>query len=1028
MIRTDPEPVPADPEVRAPTVLAVLVVRDGMRWLRDCLQGLSSQTYPRVGIVAVDNGSTDGSLELLHQALGTGRVLELGEQRGIGGSVSAALAEIPAAQEADYLLVVHDDTALEPDTIERLVETVSGVEGTGIAGPKVVDWDDPRILREVGRSTDRFGHPFTSLQDGEFDHGQYDRVIEVLFVSSCAMLVARAVWQRIGDPDDRLTSQYEDLDFCWRAHMAGYRVLMTPLARVRHGGAAGGRGEHSQVRRHGERYFGERASLASMLKNYSIPTLLWILPLYTVFGLARLLFMTLSRRFEDAWELLSAWGWNFRHLYGTLRRRRRAQSVRTVRDRQIRRFMESASLRVPRWMDEASQILQEQQLLDEDTSEGESRVRVHAVSLVRSHPVLVASTLAVIVGYIAMDRVLRAQGLSGGVLAPFPSASAFFSELLSAVRTTHLGGAESASPALGALGGLSWVVFRDASLAQRVLLVVLPFAAAAMVYRAAARLTGERIGATVAAGCYGLSAIMLGAFSQGRVELLVVLAVLPVLVERLGAAFGREETQTPKRLATGIGLTLAIGIAFLPGILLPVLLVVVVFIVAAPVRGRGVPTTLLGVAIGAILAFPLLPQIAIAPGASLSSLVGLASFSAILRTSFAAEPGSWVVSWFLPVAAVCSLAVVTAEHRGKANRLAVLALLGILLAWVSAAGYLPQPVSNPLAYLALVAVAEAFLIGFGVTSLVTSVGQEQFGLRQVLAGALSVVLVAGLVLQGAAAMTASWSIKENGLPAAWPVVSASGGGDFRVLWIGRRSGASFPAPGGDPQAVVDEGARSVRYALTDRDGVSALDTGRADEGPGYETLDAVVGELVAGQTDHVGAMLAPLGVRYVVAGAGDLPPGVVDRLGSQLDLDRVPALGLTIYSNANALPPASVLAADQAFTEAEKTPNLEAAAALPKTDPVASLDPVTGGWDGSSAGGNQVLIGDQFASAWQLDSGGSTERPQEAFGWAMSFPLSSRSDAIRIRYTSQLLHTIVLILLGLLWLAALWITRKPVSS
>jgi GT2 family glycosyltransferase len=1027
MIRTDPEPAVADPEVRAPTVLAVLVVRDGMRWLRDCLQGLSSQTYPRVGIVAVDNGSTDGSMELLHQALGQGRVLELGEHRGIGGSVAAALAEIPAAQEADYLLVVHDDTALEPDTVERLVETVAGIEGTGIAGPKVVDWDDPRILREVGRSTDRFGHPFTSLQDGEFDHGQYDRVIEVLFVSSCAMLVAREVWQRIGDPDDRLTSQYEDLDFCWRARMAGYRVLMTPLARVRHG-AAGGRGEHPPVRRHGERYFGERASVASMLKNYSLLTLLWILPLYSVFGLARLLVMTLSRRFEDAWELLSAWGWNFRHLFGTIRRRRRAQSVRTVRDKQIRRFMESASLRVPRWMDEASQILQEQQLLDEDTSEGESRVRVHAASLVRSHPVLVGSVLAAIVGYAALDRVLRAHGLSGGVLAPFPSASAFFTELVSAVRTTHLGGAESASPALGGLGALSWVLFRNASLAQRVLLVALPFVAGAMLYRAATRLTGERIGATVAAACYALSAIMFGAFSQGRVELLVALAVLPVLVERLGAAFGREETQTPRRLAAGIGLTLAIGIAFLPGIVLPVMLVVLVFIVAAPVRGRGVPTTLLGIVIGAILVFPLLPQMVLAPGASISSLVGEASFSSIVRTSFAAEPGSWIVSWFLPIAAVCSLAIVTAEHRGKANRLAVLALCGILLSWGSAAGYLPRPVSNPLAFLALVAVAESFLIGFGVTSLVTSVGREQFGLRQLLAGALTVVLVGGLVLQSAAAMTATWSIREDGLPAAWPVVSASGGGDFRVLWVGRRSGASFPAPGGDPQAVVDEGARSLRYALTDRDGVSALDTGRADEGPGYDALGSIVGELAAGRTDHVGAMLAPLGVRYIVSASGDLPAGVVERLRRQLDLDLVPAIGLTIYRNADVLPPASVLDADRQFTEAERSPSLEPVSSLPAATPSSLLDAVTGGWQGRATGGNQVLIGDQFASAWQMDAGGATEGPRQAFGWAMWFPLASRSGAISIRYTSQLLHTVVIVLLGLLWLAALWVTRKPVSS
>src|SRR3972149_3539592 len=174
---TTADSAPAADAVRTPSVLVVLVTRDAAGSLRECLESLAAQTPPRLGVLAVDNGSTDGTIELLAQALGEQRVIALGENRGIAGSLAAA-AELGPAQEADYLLFMDDDAALAPGAVARLVEAAGGIRGVeqgGIVGPQVVDWDDPRVLREVGRSTDRFGHPSPPLQDGEGDHGQYGR-------------------------------------------------------------------------------------------------------------------------------------------------------------------------------------------------------------------------------------------------------------------------------------------------------------------------------------------------------------------------------------------------------------------------------------------------------------------------------------------------------------------------------------------------------------------------------------------------------------------------------------------------------------------------------------------------------------------------------------------------------------------------------------------------------------------------------------------------------------------------------------
>src|SRR5262245_15600762 len=595
MATTTVDRSPASDDVRSPSVLVVLVTRDAAGWLRGCLEALAAQTHPRLGVVAVDNGSNDGTLDLLRQALGEGRVVALGENRGLAGALAAA-TELAPARAADYLLLVHDDAALAPDAVERLLESAEGIKGVervGVVGPKIVDWDDPRILREVGRSTDRFGHPYSPLQDGELDQGQYDRVLDVLFVASAVMLVSREAWQRTGPFDERFSGHHDDLDFCWRARLAGFRVLMTPLATARHRDASS-RGERpAEERRRSTSYYAERAALASMLKDYGVLTLLWLLPVYAVIGLARAVYLALSRRFEDAFDLLAAWGWNILHLPGTLRRRIRAQAVRSVPDRKIRPFMAS-TFRLPRWFERAEAFLDEG--LDDFSEEADRPLSRRAAGVAAGHPVFLGSILAIGLGALAVRTFVGPEVLTGGALAAFPAqATDFFRELGSGIRTTVLGGVQPGSPALAVMGAGSWAAFGSTALAQKILLGAMPAMAGIVMYRAMARETGSPASSVVAAGAYVLSALMLWAFSEGRLSLLVALAILPFAWDRIDAAFRRHPLERPFRFAVGFGVALAIGAAFAPAIALPVGAFAIVNLVAGRRRDRGTMLVALGV-------------------------------------------------------------------------------------------------------------------------------------------------------------------------------------------------------------------------------------------------------------------------------------------------------------------------------------------------------------------------------------------------------------------------------------------------
>jgi GT2 family glycosyltransferase len=1017
---------PAAPE-RVPSVLAVLVVRNAAAWLRETLGALAAQTYPRLAVLAVDNDSTDGSRDILEQALGERRVIALPEPAGLAGSVKAAL-ELPVASEADFVLLIHDDAALDPDAAARMVEAAVGlgVQHVGVVGAKVVDWDHPRTLRDVGRSADLFGHGFSPLQPGEIDQGQFDRVLEVLGVSSSSMLISRAAWKRAGLLDERLDAEHEVLDFCWRARVAGFRVLMTPLARTRHRGATAAGERGSTPRERSARYREDRAAIASMLKNDSVFSLVWILPLALALGVVRLVYLVLSRRFEEGFDLLAAWGWNISHLPGTLRRRRRVQKMRGAKDREVRRFMESAGVRLPRWFQTAERILEEQREIEQD-DQGKpvtTRLRDRTASLVGAHPVIVAAFLGIVVGAVAIRGLLGPGPLAGGVLPTFPATpGGFLAELVSAFRTTGLGGSLPASPALGAMGGLSWLAFGSTTLAQKVMLAGAPALAAILMYRAAARLTSRPGAAVLAAAAYVLSGLMLWAFSEGRLDLLLALAVLPAAAERVEAAFGRQEPVDGRwRFVAGVGVTFAVLVAFLPGGALVLAVLVAVETIAGPARRRGLGWTGLAAIVAAVLLFPFVPSLVAGDGAALRSFVGTTDLSQLVRLVPGTGPGTWEIAAFLPLAALLSFALVGAELRPRAVRAALWAVSGLALAWLSAAGWLPGPLTNAPAYLALVAVAEAMLVAYGLASAFTGLGREAFGFRQIGTAALAVVIGAGLVLQAAAAMVGGWAVGgPDEIPAAWAVVEGSAKGDFRVLWIGGPDGHPFPAPGGDPADQVDAGAATLRFGVTARTGNSALDTGRPLVGPGTDRVSEALAEILSGTTQHGGALLAPFGVRFLVASSDGFPAAASERLAAQVDMNLVPAAGLVIYRNASSMPTAAVLDDQETTADIMADGSPEAVARLGRVR-ASPLHRVEGGWDGGEGSG-PVFLSTEFDDAWTLEGSGAT--PATAFGWATSF---GTTDApVEVRYGAQLPATIQAWLLALVWAAALWVTRKPVA-
>jgi GT2 family glycosyltransferase len=217
-------------ETLAPPVVAVIVACDPGSWFAETLRAFATQDYPELSVLVLDAGSAEDPSPVVARELPGAFVRLLGENRGFAASANEAMSMV---EGATFFLFCHDDVAPAPDAVHLLVEE-SYRSNAGVVGPKLVSWDDPERLLHVGMGVDKGGAVVDRVEPGEIDHGQHDAVRDVFLAPGGCTLVRADLFKEIGGFDPDIFAMGEDLDLCWRAQIAGARVLVAPQARVRH--------------------------------------------------------------------------------------------------------------------------------------------------------------------------------------------------------------------------------------------------------------------------------------------------------------------------------------------------------------------------------------------------------------------------------------------------------------------------------------------------------------------------------------------------------------------------------------------------------------------------------------------------------------------------------------------------------------------------------------------------------------------------------------------------------------------------
>jgi GT2 family glycosyltransferase len=251
-----------------PTVSVLVLNLNGREYLDSCLASLEAQVYPRdcFEIVVVDNGSTDGSLELVRVTYPRVRVVKFHSNRGFCAPYNAAIREC----ESQFVALLNNDTRVAPDWLAELVSAAQRHSAAAVAA-KILSWDGATI-DFAGGVTSFMGHSWQA-DSGEPATRSYE---ERPLLSACAgsALFSRTAFTDAGGFDEDFFAYFEDVDLGWRLNLFGERVVFAPAAVTYHRvHGTSSRWAFSQRLR-----LLERNALAMIYKNYEAATLQRVLP------------------------------------------------------------------------------------------------------------------------------------------------------------------------------------------------------------------------------------------------------------------------------------------------------------------------------------------------------------------------------------------------------------------------------------------------------------------------------------------------------------------------------------------------------------------------------------------------------------------------------------------------------------------------------------------------------------------------------------------------------------------------------
>jgi GT2 family glycosyltransferase len=1012
--------------VTAPRVQIVVVAHDPGVWFDEVLSSFAAQDYPRFSTTVL---LADGDETLERQitaVIPDADVVHVHAQGGYGRTANEMLSD---ASSPAFYMFCHDDVALSPDALRLLVEEAIR-SNVSVVGPKLVDWDHPEQLLDVGLDVDKLGHPTSRVEVGELDQEQHDSVTDVFAIPGAVQLVRADLFHALEGFDSAMGVTGEDVDFCWRAHVSGARVMVVPSAVVRHREGMGDRRQTDEVER-----LRQRHQVRTLLSVYGTMHSIRVVPQGLLYSLLRAVGSLLTGHFGRSRSAVGAWVWNLTKPASLLRRRRLLRQNRKVADGEIRRLQVRGFAPVTKF------------LRGQFSQEGAGTIAVRSHNLLRA---LRSGPSRVSMGFWLLTLVMLGFGSRHlitrhvpvvGELVPFDlGPGELFGRWFDSWWSTGTGHEAAAPSAYAITGALGAVLFGSMGLLRTVMTVgMLPIGAIGM-WRFLRPFSSPWIRA-IGTMMYLASPVPYNALGNGSWSALLMFGSLPWVLAGLGRAgriapFGRlggasgEGVLEPSwaREVLALGLVLGGLVAFVPFAAVIVIALVACLVVGSILAGwpggagRLSAIGLGGLGVAVALNLPWFVDAALGEpdwdwfGGTRPTSPEVPDLDVLMRFG-TGSVGDGPLGWALPLAGIIPLLLARGPRWAWAVRGLVMYLASVGAVWAVGNGWVSLAIPRPEVILVVGSLGLAVSAAMGVAAIEGDLRTYKFGWRQMAPVTAVVAVVLAVLPVSAAAFNGAWRMPTDEFNRQF-ALEVSTDTAQRVLWIGHDD-------------VLTVGGRQFNDGVTLSTSPSLVagfgDFWASTTEPADPLLAEAVQLALDGGTSRLGRLLAPFAIGEIVvleqlapAPAVGLvkpvPDGFLTTLGEQLDLEQVEVTpGISRYRNTAQLSQASVV--PEGFTSGRdlrafaRTRDEIVAGGLVATDSRRSrfVGPVTVD--------DEIYLSAPASTNWRLEVDGQVASRGPALSWASAFQPIVNGEAVLVHQT-DFGHRAMMVGQALLWLLA----------